>query len=110
MTTSRQAARSTSRQLAAGAVGGPLFVAAFTVIGEARSGYDWQRHAVSSLACGRQGWPQRANFIVTGMLYCAASRGLGQSPRRAVGPLVSVLVGAAGAGLIGSGLFVSTVT
>lgn len=63
---------------------------------------------MSSLACGRQGWPQRANFIVTGVLYCTGARGLRQGPRRAVGPrLVPALVGAAGAGLIGSGLFVT---
>jgi len=106
MTTSH-AARSTSRRLAAGAVAGPLFVAAFTLLGKARAGYDWRRHVVSSLSCGRQGWLQRANFIVAGMLYCVAARGLGQAPRRAVGPLVPVLVGAAGAGLVGSGLFVT---
>ncbi len=85
-----------------------MFVAAFTAIGAARSGYDWRRHAVSSLACGRQGWWQRANFILTGMLWCASARGLGQAPRRVVGPpFVSALVAAAGVGLVGSGLFVT---
>ena len=85
-----------------------MFVVAFTAIGAARSGYDWRRHAVSSLACGRQGWWQRANFIVTGMLWCAAARGLGQAPRRLVGPpIVPALVAAGGVGLVGSGLFVT---
>lgn len=97
-----------SKQVALGVVAGPMFVAAFTAIGAARSGYDWRRHAVSSLACARQGWWQRANFILTGMLWCAAARGLGQAPRRVVGPpIVPALVAAAGVGLVGSGLFVT---
>lgn len=97
-----------SWRVASGAIAGPLFVAAFTVIGAARDGYDWRRHAVSSLACGRQGWWQRVNFIITGALWCATARGLWQAPKRVVGPrLVPVLVGGAGAGLIGSGIFVT---
>jgi hypothetical protein len=63
---------------------------------------------VSSLADGREGWAQRANFIVVGALYCFAAQGLARSPRRAVGPsVVPALVGGAGVGLIGSGLFVT---
>ncbi len=99
----------TSRhQVACGAVAGPLFIGAFTAIGAARSGYDWRRHAVSSLACGQDGWLQRANFIVAGVLYCAAARGLARANGDSVQPgLVPALVGAAGAGLIGSGIFVT---
>lgn len=105
---SSQVTRSISREAACGVVAGPLFLATFSVIGAARSGYDWRRHAVSSLACGREGWLQRANFIVTGILYCVAARGLGRDPRSVVGPrLVPALVGAAGAGLISSGIFVT---
>lgn len=100
--------RSFRRGLAAGAVAGPLFGAAFTAIGALRSDYDWRRHAVSSLAHGRAGWWQRANFIATGALWCSAARALkmDSSPvsRR---QLVAALVGAAGVGLIGSGLFVT---
>ncbi len=108
MSNGSEATRSISREAACGVVAGPLFVATFAAIGAARSGHDWRRHALSSLACGREGWPQRANVIVTGILYCVAARGLGHAPRRVVGPrLVPALVGAAGAGLIGSGLFVT---
>lgn len=104
----RQTPWSVSRQLACGAVAGPLFVAAFTVIGAARAGYDWRRHAVSSLACGHAGWLQRVNFVVAGALYCAAGRGLRKAPQSAVGSrAVPALVKAAGVGLIGSGLFVT---
>jgi hypothetical protein len=84
---------------------GPLFVAAFTAIGAGRTGYDWRRHAVSSLGAGRLGWLQRSNFVV---LFLVAAPGLARCPRRIVGSrLVPVLVGAAGAGLIGSGAFVT---
>jgi hypothetical protein len=45
-------------ELACGVVAGPLFVSSFTAIGARRAGYDWRRHAVSSLADGRAGWLQ----------------------------------------------------
>jgi Protein of unknown function (DUF998) len=89
-------------------VAGPLFVVGFTAIGAKRAGYDWQRHTVSSLAVGHQGWLQRTNFVVAGLLYGYAARGLHECPRRSVGPrLVSALVAGASAGLIGSGVFVT---
>jgi hypothetical protein len=87
---------------------GPLFVSAFTAIGARRSGYDWRRHAVSSLGAGRLGWLQRSNFILTGSMYLVAAPDLARCPPRIVGSrLVPVLVGAVGVGLIGSGVFVT---
>ena len=95
-------------KIACGVVAGPVFVGTFTLLGASRAGYDWQRHAVSSLAAGRKGWAQRANFMLVGGLYCVAARSLPQSSRRAVGPtMVPALMFAAGTGLIGSGLFVT---
>lgn len=95
-------------RIALGAIAGPLFVGAFTAIGERRAGYDWRRHAVSSLGAGHPGWPQRSNFMLTGSLYLVAASGLARAPRRVVGArVVPVLVGAAGAGLIGAGVFVT---
>jgi uncharacterized protein DUF998 len=95
-------------EIACGALAGPLFVTSFTVIGARRAGYDWRRHAVSSLAAGRGGWSQRANFIFTGAFYCIAAHGLAQSPKRTVGPrAVPALIFGAGGGLVGSGLFVT---
>ena len=95
-------------ELACGVVAGPMFVATFTVIGARRAGYDWRGHAVSSLADGRGGWVQRANFIVTGALYCAAANGLARSSKHAAEPrAVRALIFGAGAGLVGSGLFVT---
>jgi hypothetical protein len=83
-------------------------VAAFTMIGHRRSGYEWRRHAVSSLAVGGEGWQQRANFILAGTLYCIAADGLRRSTKGAAGPrTVAMLIFGAGCGLIGSGLFVT---
>jgi hypothetical protein len=95
-------------EIACGVVAGPVFVAVFTGLGARRAGYDWRRHGVSSLAVGREGWGQRANFVLVGGLYCLAARGLGRSSSRVVGPgVVPVLVFGAGVGLIGSGVFVT---
>jgi hypothetical protein len=100
--------RAVPAELACGAAAGPCFVGAFTAIGATRAAYEWRRHAVSSLADGRGGWLQRANFIVTGSLYCIAAHGLARSSRQTVGPrVVPLLTFGAGGGLICSGLFVT---
>jgi hypothetical protein len=97
-----------SAQILCGVLAGPFFVTAFTVIGAARQGYDWRRHAVSSLAIGRQGWQQRTNFILAGVLYLCAAAGLARCDRRRIGPhAVPALIAGVGIGLIGSGLFVT---
>jgi hypothetical protein len=89
-------------------IAGPLFVITFTAIGARREGYDWRRNAVSSLADGRGGWSQRANFMLAGGLYCLGAQGLAGSPERIVEPpVVPALIFGAGVGLIGSGLFVT---
>jgi hypothetical protein len=85
-----------------------VFAGVFTLLGARRAGYDWRRHAVSSLGAGREGWAQRANFTLVGGLYCIAARGLAQSSRRDAGcSLVPTLTAGAGLGLIGSGIFVT---
>ena len=93
---------------ACGVFAAPVFIGAFTLIGARRAGYDWRRHAVSSLGAGREGWAQRANFVVVGALYCVAAGGLAQSHAEVVGPsVVPAITLAAGVGLIGSGVFVT---
>jgi hypothetical protein len=95
-------------KIACGVVAGPVFVGVFTALGGRRAGYDWRRHAVSSLAVGCEGRSQRANFMLVGALYCVAGRGLARSSSRVVGPVVvPALIFGAGVGLIGSGLFVT---
>ena len=71
-----------------------------------RDGYRPLRHSVSSLAIGPRGWIQAGNFTVAGTLFLAGAAGLA----RAGDPVVSsraapALIGAAGAGLIGSAVF-----
>jgi hypothetical protein len=95
-------------QILCGVLAGPLFVTAFTAIGAARRGYDWRRSPVSSLAIGRQGWRQRTNFVLAGVLYSCAAAGLGHCDRRRIGPrAVPALIAGVGIGLIGSGVFVT---
>ena len=95
-------------RLACGVMAGPLFVSGFAVFGARRAGYDWRSQPVSSLAIGRGGWLQRANFILAGASYCVAARGLAKSPRLAVGPrAVPALIFGVGGGLVGSGVFVT---
>jgi hypothetical protein len=51
---------------------------------------------------------QLSNFIFTGLLYVLAASGLASCPRRIVGSrAISALVGGAGLGLIGPGVFVT---
>jgi hypothetical protein len=108
MESAEQTGRSVRSSVALGALAGPLFVGAFTAIGARTEGYDWRRHAVSSLATGRLGWLQRANFVLIGGCYVAAAAGLAACPRRIVGSRpVPALVGAAGLGLVGAGVFVT---
>ena len=108
MSSSQCKSRVVAAELACGVAAGPLVVSSFTAIGARRAGYDWRRHAVSSLAVGRGGWLQRANFAVTGSLLCIAAHGLARSPKQTRGPyVVAMLIFAAGGGLIGSGVFVT---
>jgi len=89
-------------------VAGPLFVITFLVEGAKRPGYDPMRHPISSLAFGRSGWIQRANFLVTGFLMLAFALGLRRALRppggSTWGPL---LIGTYAVGLIGAGVFVA---
>ena len=90
-----------------GLVAGPLFTVAWIVEGATRVNYDPLRYPISSLSLGNVGWMQIATFIITGLLALAFAIGL----RRALRPSGSVwgpaLVGLAGIGLIGAGIFVT---
>jgi hypothetical protein len=95
-------------RLVCGAAAGPLFVITFYVIGARRPGYIWQRHTVSTLAATDRGWQQRANFLLAGSLYLLAASGMPRAAQQKAEPrAVPVLIGGAGLGLIGSGIFVT---
>jgi uncharacterized protein DUF998 len=92
--------------LRCGATAGPLFVSVFVVEGAQRPDYEPLRHPVSSLALGRRGWVQVANFAASGMLYLAGAAGLSHSPDPdGCGRLGSVALGLTGLGLLGSAAF-----
>jgi hypothetical protein len=92
--------------LRCGLAAGPVFVAVFVVEGAVRQGYRPLRHPVSSLALGSRGWVQTGNFAVCGMLLLAGAAGLSRAGDPAVtGRAAPVLIGAAGAGLLGSAAF-----
>jgi hypothetical protein len=96
----------TRRLLRCGVAAGPFFVAVFLLEGAARDGYRPLRHPVSSLALGSRGWIQAGNFAVTGTMVLAGAAGLARAGDPATSSRAApALIGAAGAGLIGSAVF-----
>ena len=92
--------------LRCGVIAGPAFVAVFLAEGAVRDGYQPLRHPVSSLALGSRGWIQAANFAVAGTLVLAGAAGLARAGDPAACCWAApILIGAAGAGLIGSAAF-----
>ena len=92
--------------LRCGVAAGPVFVAVFLFEGAVRDGYRPLRHPVSSLALGPRGWVQVGNFAVAGTLFLAGAAGLARAGDLVAGSRAApVLIGAAGAGLIGSAAF-----
>jgi hypothetical membrane protein len=99
----------TKALLTCGTIAGPVFVATFLIEGATRGGgYDPLRHSVSSLSIGPLGWIQITNFIVIGTLMIAFAIGLRRAHSFAKGSLWGpLLIGLAGLGFIGAGIFVS---
>jgi Protein of unknown function (DUF998) len=99
-------ARWTRGLLSCGLAAGPVFVTAFLIQGATREGYRPSRHPVSSLALGPRGWVQAANFAVTGTLVLVGTAGLWRARNPALSTRAGqVLIGAAGAGIIGAAVF-----
>lgn len=98
----------TRRLLLGGVIGPVVFVVGFLVIGALRSGYDAAHVFVSQLSLTDQGWQQIANFVVSGALIIGFGVGLRRvftsGPGSRWGP---ILVGAAGVGLVLSGIFLT---
>lgn len=94
--------------LGCGVVAGPVFTVAWIVLGSTRSSYDPLRHPISSLALGDLGWTQVVNLLIAGLLTLAFAFGLRRAFRLLEGlSWPSLVVGAIGVGLLGSGLFVA---
>src|SRR5215210_1115910 len=83
-------------QLVAGAISGPLFVAASLAQIPLRDGFDMTRHAFSFLLNGPGGWLQTINFILTGALFLFASPGLRAGLGGRAGVVAGVLLGIVG--------------
>ena len=90
-----------------GVVAGPLFTVAWIVEGATRVNYDPLRCPISSLSIGDAGWMQIATFIITGLLVLAFAIGLRSALRPSGSVWGPALVGLAGIGLIGAGIFVT---
>src|SRR5258706_15500016 len=92
--------------LRCGVAAGPVFVGVFLLEGEVRDGYRPLRHPVSSLALGPRGWIQAGNFAVAGSFFLAGAAGLARAGDAVASSRAApALIGAAGAGLIGSAVF-----
>lgn len=91
---------------AIGAVAAAFTVAAFSLEGLLRPGYNPISMYVSELSLGPNGWQQMANFIITGALFClfalAVSRRFTTGKSAKAGPISIAIIGVA---LIASGLF-----
>jgi hypothetical protein len=93
----------TRRLLQGGLAAGPLFTLVYLFEGATRADYSAWRHPVSSLALGRHGWMQVANFFASGSLLVAFGVGARRADPTSTWP--PRLIAAAGAGLIGAGVF-----
>jgi hypothetical protein len=92
--------------LRCGVVAGPAFITVFLIEGARRANYHPLRHPVSALSLGHRGGAQMASFGVAGALYVAGAAGLFRAADATTGSRSgSVLIGAAGVGLLGSGVF-----
>ena len=97
-----------TRQLAlAGIVGPPIFVAVFLVVGVIKPHYNAVDRMVSEGSVGELGWIQICNFLTVGAALAIFALGLWRGfGDRLSGRIGSALVGVAGVGLIGAGVFV----
>lgn len=89
-----------------GVAAGPLFLAVSTLAGVLRPEYSLARHPVGSLSLGGAGGVQVLNFLLAGALLTAFAVGAHRELNRTgrTGPL-PWLLGLAGIGLLGAGLF-----
>ncbi len=86
-----------------GLLAGPLFTLVYLFEGATREDYRAWRHPVSSLALGKHGWMQVANFLASGGLLLAFALGTQRARQRSTWP--PRLIAALGLGLIGAGIF-----
>lgn len=94
--------------LSCGVIGPLLFIVVFLIEGATRADYNPLRYPVSSLSIGDLGWIQAANFLMIGLLLFAFALGLRRALRASRGGVWGpLLIGLAGIGLFGAGIFTS---
>lgn len=101
------ASKTTQTFLICGLVGGPLWLAVSLIQAFTRPGFDLSRHPLSALSLGNLGWLQITNFEIAGLLTIGFAIGIWRAlhPGRA-GTWGSILIGAAGIGMMAAGVFV----
>ncbi|GAB2856349.1 hypothetical protein GCM10022221_65000 [Actinocorallia aurea] len=96
----------TRRLLAAGALAGPVFLAAAAAQAVARDGFDLTRHPISLLAVGDLGWIQVAAFAAAGSGGLVLAAGIGRTITEGVGRrALPLLITVFGLGMIAAGVF-----
>ncbi|GAA3209672.1 DUF998 domain-containing protein [Dactylosporangium siamense] len=90
----------TRRLVTCGVVAGPLFIGASLIQAFTRDGFSLNRHAVSLLLLGDNGWIQFATFVVTGLLAVAFAAGVRRLRHNTWAPL---LIGTYGVLFIAAG-------
>jgi hypothetical protein len=88
-----------------GVVAGPFYVIVGLALALTRPGFRLADHALSLLMLGDNGWMQRVNLILTGVMVLAAAYGVLRAIRSGRGLAIAVLVGVYGASLVLSAVF-----
>lgn len=102
------AKNTTNVLLTCGIVAGPFFVLSSFIHGLMHPGFDMIRHPASLLSVGYFGWIQIATFIITGLLYIAAAKGLQNVLHSGIGSrFVSPLFVIVGIAFVSGGVFVA---
>lgn len=99
------AAAVTRSLLGWGVVAGPFYVVVGLVLALNRPGFALGQHALSLLTLGDNGWLQRVNLLLTGIMVLAAAYGIVRAISSARGRAIGLLTGIYGVCLILSAAF-----
>jgi hypothetical protein len=100
------AAAVTRSLLGYGVLAGAFYLVVGLTLALTREGFELSQHPLSLLMLGENGWMQRANIMVAGLMTVAAAAGFARAMRgpRAAGR-AGLLVAVYGAALVASGIF-----
>lgn len=96
----------TRSMLGWGVLAGPIYLGVGLLLALTRTGFDLSEHPLSLLMLGDDGWMQRANLIVSGLICAVAAIGFRRAMNRTGSPSrAPVLLLGFAVGLVGSGIF-----